>query len=589
MELKKNVILLLIVVVVVTTLSSVYMYVNKKNEYKEISYVVFLENLNKEKIEEVKINNGSKVYGNLKDGTLFVTDNPKTENFKETLLMNNIKVVESEQSFSIVESVIFLLFIVGIGVVGFFINKSNSKQAQKEIAAMSNIGNEESNNKETTFEDIAGNEEVKESLTELVDFIRSPEKYSKYGARMPRGILLYGPPGTGKTLFAKALAGEANVPFYPVSGSDFIQVYAGLGASRIRELFKKAKKDKKSVIFIDEIDALGKKRKGNSSNSGSEEGDRTLNALLTEMSGFDENEGIIVVAATNRMDTLDEALLRPGRFDRQIEVGLPDINARHKILKLHSINKPLDKNVDLYKVASETIYFSGAKLENLMNESAMLAAKANNPSITMEHINKAFYTVLVGEEKKDREGIHYEDKKITAYHEAGHALVTKKVSPQNRITKVSIIPSTKGSGGFSMNIPPERMYQSKQDIINNIMVALGGRAAEEIVFGNKNITTGASNDLQKVTEMALSMISLFGMDEEIGLVNYEVILKSNLETDSNLIDRVKELIDKLYIDTKNIIMKNDECLDTIANKLLEKEVLNEEELNKIFLASTLAV
>lgn len=589
MEFNKKTIVLLILVIVMTTLSCIYIYSNKKNEYKEISYIRFIENLNKGIIEEVKINDSPKIYGQLKDGTLFVTDNPRTEDLKQNLLMKNIKVIETNSSSNIVEKIVLLVFLVGIGILGFFINRNNIQQAEKEMAAMSNLDRKEVNSRDITFDDVAGNEEVKESLRELVDFIRSPEKYSKYGARMPRGVLLFGPPGTGKTLFAKALAGEANVPFYPVSGSDFIQVYAGLGASRIRTLFKKAKKDKKSVIFIDEIDALGKKRKGNSSAGGSEEGDRTLNALLTEMSGFDDNEGIIVVAATNRIDTLDEALLRPGRFDRQIEVGLPDVNARYKILKLHSKNKPLAEDVDLYKVASETIYFSGAQLENLMNESAMLAARANVPFITMEYINKAFYTVIVGEEKINREGIHYDDKKITAYHEAGHALVTKKVLPENRITKVSIIPSTNGAGGFSMNIPPERMYQSKQDIINNIMVALGGRAAEEVIFGEKNITTGASNDLQKVTNMALSMISIFGMDEEIGLVNYEVIINNNLEIGSNLIDRVRELIDNLYMETKNIINKNYETLEKIANKLLEKEVLNEEELNKIFLNSTLAV
>ncbi len=589
MGLKKKTVLFLILVIIVATLSSIYLYVNKKNEYKEISYTKFIENLNKRQVESVKMNNNPKIYGKLKDGTLFITDNPKTENFKEKLLINNVEVVENDRGSSGMEILSFILFFAGIGAIALFINKNMTQQAQKEMASMSNMENEELKNRKITFDDVAGNEEVKESLKELVDFISSPEKYSRYGARMPRGVLLYGPPGTGKTLLAKALAGEAKVPFYSVSGSDFIQVYAGLGASRIRTLFKKAKQDRKSVIFIDEIDALGRKRKGNFSSGGSEEGDRTLNALLTEMSGFNDNEGIIVMAATNRIDTLDEALLRPGRFDRQIEVGLPDVNARYKILKLHSKNKPLDKEVNLRKIALETIYFSGAKLENLMNESAMLAARENVPYITMEHINKAFYTVLVGEEKKDREGIHYDDKKITAFHEAGHALITKKVSPLNRVTKVSIIPSTKGAGGFSMNIPPDRMYQSKQDIINNIMISLGGRAAEEVVFGKENITTGASNDLQKVTELALSMISIFGMDEKIGLVNYEVVLKNNLETDSSLIDRVKDLIDKIYIETKEIIMENYNILELIANELLKKEVLNEYEINEIFIDSTLAV
>lgn len=393
--------------------------------------------------------------------------------------------------------------------------------------------------------------------------------------------MLYGPPGTGKTLLAKALAGEAKVPFYAVSGSDFIQVYAGLGASRIRELFKRAKENGKSVIFIDEIDSLGKKRKGGNSHSGSEEGDRTLNALLTEMSGFKGNEGTIVLAATNRIDTLDEALLRPGRFDRQIEVGLPDVKARLDILKLHSRNKPISKEVDLRKVALETVYFSGAKLENLMNESAMIAARNRDRRITMEHINKAYFTVLVGEEKKDRSSISLEDKKITAYHEAGHALVAKKLSNLNRVTKVSIIPSTRGMGGFSLNIPPDRMYQTKKDIVSNIMVALGGRAAEEIVFGKDNITTGASSDLQKATEMTLAMIGSYGMDDHLGLLNYDVILSSNLNTDISLMERAKEMLENLYTDTIELLKEYKGYLDLIANELIVKESLNEQELDEI--------
>ncbi len=306
--------------------------------------------------------------------------------------MHNIDVVENK-SLIPVQIITVILLLLGVGILAYFTNQNYTKQAEKEMALMSEIHTENSANGKITFEDVAGNQEAKESLKELVDFIQYPEIYSKYGgARLPRGVLLYGPPGTGKTLLAKALAGEANVPFYPVSGSDFIQVYAGLGASRIRELFKKAKEDGKSVIFIDEIDALGKKRKGSNSNS-SEEGDRTLNALLTEMSGFKGNEGIIVIAATNRIDTLDEALLRPGRFDRQIEIGLPDVNARYSILELHSKNKPLSPEVDLKKLATETVYFSGAKLENLMNESAIIAARDKDKNINNKHIDRAYYKV----------------------------------------------------------------------------------------------------------------------------------------------------------------------------------------------------
>ncbi|MSS42142.1 ATP-dependent zinc metalloprotease FtsH [Anaerosalibacter bizertensis] len=581
MRIDRKVKVLLFLIISIALLSSLYSYMNSNKNYKEISYKRFLSYVENGQVEKVELDDSPKITGKLKNGNYFVTDNPRTENFKENLLKNNIKVKETNGNSALMQGLTFILFLLGIGAIGYFLNNNMTKQAQKEMAVMSNVDEENFSEKDISFKDVAGNEEAIGSLKELVDFIQNPDKYDKYGARIPRGVLLYGPPGTGKTLLAKALAGEAKVPFYSVAGSDFIQVYAGLGASRIRTLFKKAKESGKSVIFIDEIDALGKKRKGNFSNGGSDESDRTLNALLTEMSGFKENEGIIVVAATNRIDTLDEALLRPGRFDRQIEVGLPDVNARYKILSLHSKNKPLSDSVNLKKVAHETVYFSGAMLENLMNESAMLAAKNNDPLINMNHIDKAFYTVLVGEEKKDRSTILFEDKKITAYHEAGHALITKLVSKENRVTKVSIIPSTRGMGGFSMNIPPDKMYQTKNDIKNNIMVALGGRAAEEVVFGENNITTGASSDLKKATEMSLSMIGIYGMDKELGLLNYESILGQNMEGNKILIDRIKDILDSLYSETKKLIIDNIEYLDKIASLLLEKEVLDEEDMNRL--------
>ncbi|MBU5294680.1 ATP-dependent zinc metalloprotease FtsH [Anaerosalibacter bizertensis] len=581
MRIDRKVKVLLFLIISIALLSSLYSYMNSNKNYKEISYKRFLSYVENGQVEKVELDDSPKITGKLKNGNYFVTDNPRTENFKENLLKNNIKVKETNGNSALMQGLTFILFLLGIGAIGYFLNNNMTKQAQKEMAVMSNVDEENFSEKDISFKDVAGNEEAIGSLKELVDFIQNPDKYDKYGARIPRGVLLYGPPGTGKTLLAKALAGEAKVPFYSVAGSDFIQVYAGLGASRIRTLFKKAKESGKSVIFIDEIDALGKKRKGNFSNGGSDESDRTLNALLTEMSGFKENEGIIVVAATNRIDTLDEALLRPGRFDRQIEVGLPDVNARYKILSLHSKNKPLSDSVNLKKVAHETVYFSGAMLENLMNESAMLAAKNNDPLINMNHIDKAFYTVLVGEEKKDRSTILFEDKKITAYHEAGHALITKLVSKENRVTKVSIIPSTRGMGGFSMNIPPDKMYQTKNDIKNNIMVALGGRAAEEVVFGENNITTGASSDLKKATEMSLSMIGIYGMDKELGLLNYESILGQNMEGNKILIDRIKDILDSLYSETKKLIIDNIEYLDKITSLLLEKEVLDEEDMNRL--------
>lgn len=571
--------LLIVFIISIVLISSIYFIINQNKDYEEISYKSFIEQVESGLVAEVQLSSSSKLTGELNDGTEFVTDNPRKENLKEQLLLYDVNVVEDNNG-TVGQIVPVVLMLAGIGIVMYLI-KSNSKQAEREMANMARIDAESSISQRISFEDVAGNEEAKESLRELVDFIKEPEEYAKYGARLPRGVLLYGPPGTGKTLLAKALAAEANVPFYAVSGSDFVQVYAGLGASRIRELFKRAKEAGKSVIFIDELDSLGKARKGVNSNNGSEEGDRTLNALLTEMSGFKGNEGIIVLAATNRIDTLDEALLRPGRFDRQIEVGLPDVNARFAILKLHSKNKPISEDVDLRKVAGETVYFSGAKLENLMNESAMIAARNKDKLITMNHIDKAYFNVLVGEEKRDRSSICLEDRKITAYHEAGHALVAKKLSKLNRVTKVSIIPSTKGMGGFSLNIPPDRMYQTKKDIIGNIMIALGGRASEEIVFGNDNITTGASSDLQKATEMVISMIGSYGMDEKLGLISYDIVVNSNLATDISLVERGKEMLQSLYLDTKNILLENKKHLDLLADKLIIEESLNEEQINKI--------
>ncbi len=577
MGINKKMKIILSIAISIVILFTGLVYMKNKNKVEEIPYTLFLIHVQKNLVEEVELSNNGKIKIKLKNGDTVITDNPRTEKFKEELLLYDVKVVEKNGNLN--QALPMFLLVSAMGFMVFYLNRNVSKQAEKEMSNMSSLDTETSS-KKITFDDVAGNEEAKESLMDMVDFIKNPEIYNKFGARLPRGVLLYGAPGTGKTLLAKAMAGEADVPFYAVSGSDFVQVYAGLGASRIRELFKKAKDAGKSVIFIDEIDSLGKKRKSGNSPSGSEEGDRTLNALLTEMSGFKDNEGIIVVAATNRIDILDEALLRPGRFDRQVEVSLPDVNGRYEILKLHSKNKPISKNVDLKKIALETIYFSGAKLENLMNESAIIAVKEKSKEISMEHVNKAYYSVLVGDEKKDRSSIDYRDKEITAYHEAGHALVTKLIAKNNRVTKVSIIPSTKGMGGFSLNIPPDKMYQTKKDILSNIMIALGGRAAEEIIYGKEEITTGASSDLEKATDMALSMIGIFGMDDTVGLLNYNVLSNRNTD-DSSLLNRAKEILNELYLETINLLKSHINDLNIVAEKLIEKEVLYEEELNSI--------
>ncbi len=563
--------------ITITILTSILVIQKNKPQALEMTYTAFLEQLEKGNVKEVYLGNDAKIKVILNNGNEMVTDNPRTIDFKKDLLVHGVKVVEKANNFeTFAVPVLLMLFLLSMLV---YFSRNISKQAEKEMANMSNIDSEDANVR-IRFDDIAGNEEAKETLKEMVDFIQRPEVYKEYGARLPRGVLLYGPPGTGKTLLAKALAGEAGVPFFAVAGSDFVQVYAGLGASRIRDLFKKAKDAGKSVIFIDEIDSIGKKRKG-SSISGSEEGDRTLNALLAEMSGFKDNEGIIVIAATNRIDVLDEALLRPGRFDRQVEVALPDVNARFEILKLHGKNKPLSKNIDFRRLASETVYFSGAKLENLLNEAAMIAVKSKSMAITNEHIDKAYYKVLVGDEKMDRSYINNKDKEITAYHEAGHALVAKKVDKENRVTKVSIIPSTKGIGGFSLNIPSDKIYRTKKDICSNIMIALGGRAAEEIIFGKDNITTGASSDLEKATEYALSMIGNLGMDEDYGLINYNVLLSNDIKDNRILLERAKKILEDLYQETIDLLNNSREELENITKALLLKETINEEEINSI--------
>lgn len=572
---KKKYIFIFVILTLIA--SSIFVSKEKHNQREVISYTTFIDQLGKGEVKEVQLSNSSEIKLELNNGNTVYTDNPRTEDFKKELLLYGVSVVEEGIGTKDIYVIVFLA--AGLIYLVYHFRNNVPKEAEKEMSSLSNMDDIDYDTS-IKFEDVAGNEEAKESLMEMVDFIQNPEIYNKYGARLPRGVLLYGPPGTGKTLLAKALAGEAGVPIFPVSGSDFVQVYAGLGASRIRSLFKKAKESGKAVIFIDEIDALGKKRKGSQA-AGSEEGDRTLNALLAEMSGFKESEGIIVVAATNRIDVLDEALLRPGRFDRQIEVQLPDINAREKILKVHSKNKPISKDVSLKKLAEETVYFSGAKLENLLNESAMIAVKDNQEIITNEHINKAYYKVLVGDEKKDRSCLSSKDREITAYHEAGHALIAKLVSKENRVTKVSIIPSTKGMGGFSLNIPPDRMYKSKKEILNSIMVALGGRAAEEIIYGEDSVTTGASSDLEKATEMVLSLIGIYGMDTQSGLISLNVILSMDLKSDIDIVDRAREILESMYLDTKGLLLDSKDKLDSIANALLEKESLEENEIDKI--------
>nr|WP_312577458.1 AAA family ATPase [Sedimentibacter sp.] len=468
-----------------------------------------------------------------------------------------------------------IVAVLGVVIFIYFVFFKNKKSAQKEINNLNEI--EYLSSSTTNFKDIAGNYEAKESLLEIVDFIKNPEKYTKFNARMPKGIMLYGAPGTGKTLMAKALAGEAGVPFYAVSGSDFVQVYAGLGAGRIRSLFKKAKKSGKSVIFIDEIDAIGKKRMGGNMR-GSDEGDRTLNALLTEMSGFSDETGIVVVAATNRIDTLDSALLRPGRFDRQIEIMLPDRYARKDILKLYMEKRNCEESIDVDKLADLTVYFSGAMIENLINEASLIAIRDNSDKINSDHIEKAYLNVLAGTEQKNPSE-NNNQKIVTSYHEAGHAFVSKYLMPENKIIRVSVIPTSKGAGGYTLSTPSSTDIVTKSKIKNQLSVLLAGRVSEEVFFGRDNVTIGAQNDIERSTSLAIDYITKYGMDDDTGFVNFNILANQLNIPLSGIEKSVKKLIDELYREVMHIIENNKEKVEAIANLLIEKEVLYEDDIN----------
>lgn len=463
--------------------------------------------------------------------------------------------------------------VIGVFIFIFFLFFKNKKSAQKEINNLNEI--EYSGTSAMKFDDVAGNQEAKQSMLELVDFIKNPEKYNKFNARMPKGILLYGEPGTGKTLMAKALAGEAGVPFYAVSGSDFVQVYAGLGAGRIRNLFKKAKKSGKSVIFIDEIDAIGKKRMAGNLR-GSDESDRTLNALLTEMSGFAEDSGTVVVAATNRIDTLDKALLRPGRFDRQIEIMLPDKEARKDIINLY-LKKRNAEEINVDEIADLTVYFSGAMIENLINEAAIAAIRENSDKITEEHIKKAYLNILAGAEKKSH---GCKQKTVASYHEAGHAFVSKYLLPENKIIRISVIPTSKGAGGYTLSTPLSEEVMTKKLIKDYISVLMAGRAAEEIFFGKENITSGAQNDIEKVTILVIDYISKYAMDGTT-FINYEILSDKLGIPPSSAEESVKKLTVSIYEDVLKIIETNRDKVEKIAEILIKKEVISGEELDEL--------
>ncbi len=492
-------------------------------------------------------------------------------------------------------SLLPLLIVLAVGV--FLFMMMNAQNAGGGSGGkMMNFGKSRAKlsvgDKNAVFDQVAGMQEEKQELAEIVDFLKNPNKYTKVGARIPKGVLLEGPPGTGKTLLAKAVAGEANVPFFSISGSDFVEMFVGVGASRVRDLFEEAKKNAPCIVFIDEIDAVARIR-GTGMGGGHDEREQTLNQLLVEMDGFGVNEGIIVLAATNRVDILDPAILRPGRFDRKVAVSVPDVRGREEILRVHSKNKPLAEDVDLKQIAQTTAGFTGADLENLLNESAINAAKEGRAYLAQKDIQLAFVKVGIGTEKKSRI-ISDKEKKITAYHEAGHAILFHTLPDVGPVYTISIVPTSSGAAGYTMPLPEkDEMFLSKGRMLQDIMVALGGRIAEELIFDD--ITTGASSDIKRATKTARRMVTRYGMSENIGVICYdeeggEVFIgrdlahtKSHSEAISAEIDReVKSIVDDCYAKAKNIISDHMDVLHSCAKLLLEKEKVTREEFEALF-------
>lgn len=490
---------------------------------------------------------------------------------------------------------VILPIALSAGVLLFLFMFINSRSGGGANAKMMNFGRSRARMVSTSkvnFTKVAGLEEEKEELEEIVDFLKNPQKYTGVGARIPKGVILVGPPGTGKTLLAKAVAGEAGVPFFSISGSDFVEMFVGVGASRVRDLFEEAKKNAPCIVFIDEIDAVARQR-GTGMGGGHDEREQTLNQLLVEMDGFGVNEGIIVMAATNRVDILDPAILRPGRFDRKVAVGRPDVKGREEILGVHTKEKPLGEDVDLHRIAQTTAGFTGADLENLMNEAAINTAKEGRKFLTQTDIEKAFIKVGIGAEKRSKV-ISEKDKKITAYHEAGHAILFHVLPDVGPVHTVSIIPTGVGAAGYTMPLPEQdELHMTKGRMLQNIMVSLGGRIAEEIIFDD--ITTGASQDIKQATSMARAMVTEYGMSEKLGMINYggdnnEVFIGRDLahtrtyseEVASEIDSEVKRIIDECYAKAKQIILDHEDVLHSCCALLMEKEKIGQAEFEALF-------
>ena len=587
----------------------VYMYMGKEQQ-KDFKYYEIVQYFDDGKVSEVNLNMNSgamtfKLEGDkttykytVPNVSLFVND--VHDSLREYNQKNPEKPIEFDYKagnsgswiLSILPSLLLTVGFVVLMIVMF--KKMNSSITSENNRAMNfgkaRVKRADDETKKVTFADVAGADEEKEELTELVEFLKSPEEFSKLGARIPKGVLLVGPPGTGKTLLARAVAGEANAPFFSISGSDFVEMYVGVGASRVRDLFKEAKKSQPSIIFIDEIDAVGRHR-GAGMGGGHDEREQTLNQLLVEMDGFGANDGVIVIAATNRPDILDPALLRPGRFDRQVTVGYPDVKGREEILQVHAKNKPLAPDVDLHRIAATTVGFTGADLENLLNEAALLAAKRKKLAITMEEIEEATMKVVVGSEKKSRK-ISEKDKKITAYHEAGHAISSYYLENQDPVTHISIVPRGMAAG-FTLYTPEkDNAHMLKSRMLDDIVSLLGGRVAEQIIFND--ISTGASNDIQRASEISRNMITKYGMSEKLGPIafgtgNDEVFLgkdynhmRNYSENIAAVIDEeVEKIISDAYKRTEKILTEHIDQLHVVAQALIKLEKIDKEQFESL--------
>ena len=570
---------------------------------EEYTYQKFEEDLNENEVKSIEVSQNEEVpTGQI---TVHFNDGDK-ESFYVTDVNEVIQEAKTQQIAYTVDNInrtggiltgVLPYCIVLLIIMGFMFVMMNRAGGGGGGNKMMNFGKsrarmQDPNVKKVRFDQVAGLHEEKEELKEIVDFLQNPAKFIEVGARIPKGVLLVGPPGTGKTLLAKAVAGEANVPFFSISGSDFVEMFVGVGASRVRDLFEEAKKNSPCIIFIDEIDAVARRR-GTGLGGGHDEREQTLNQLLVEMDGFGVNEGIIVMAATNRVDILDPAILRPGRFDRKVAVGSPDVKGREEILRVHVQGKPLAEDVDLHQIARTTPGFSGADLENLMNEAAILAARNDSRFIRMEDVQKAFIKVGIGTEKKSRL-VPEMERKITAYHESGHAILFHVLPDVGPVYTVSIIPTGVGAAGYTMPLPEnDNVFNTKGRMLQDIKVGMGGRIAEELIFDD--ITTGASQDIKSVTNTARAMITKYGMSEDLGFINYEVDTdevflgrdlghsKQYSEEVANKIDKeVKKIVDDCYADAKRIIEEHMDVLHACAALLLEKERINREEFEALF-------